>query len=151
MCYISGLMHDIGVMVFSYLVPEEYSAFIRDNRSDGLSLDVLEDKEFGINHAQLGALFVKKWWTLKPEVADAIIGHHADLSGAKNTSPVCRVVYIANYIANHFGFPNKIVDSEIEPFDEKKLLYFGISMNELQQIVDETREDLEATSEILYK
>lgn len=151
LCYISGLMHDIGVMVFSYLIPNEYSNFIRDNWSDGSPLDELEDKVFGINHAQLGALFIKKWWSLKPEVADAVLGHHSDLTKAKNISAVCKVVYLANYVANSFGFVNKVVDSKVDPFDEQKLLGFGISMEALDNVVEETRSDIESTSEILYK
>ena len=151
LCYISGLMHDIGVMVFSYLIPDKYSDFIRDNWSEGSPLDALEDKEFQINHAQLGAIFIKKWWNLKPEVADAVLGHHADLSKVKNISPVCQVVYIANYVANNYGFAHKVIDSKIEPFDEKKILDFGISMEVLENIVEETRGDIENTSEILYR
>ena len=53
LCYISGLMHDIGVMVFSYLIPDQYSTFTKDNRSEERPLHVLEEKTFGINHAQL--------------------------------------------------------------------------------------------------
>jgi HD-like signal output (HDOD) protein len=151
LCYISGLMHDIGVMVFSYLIPDKYSAFIRDKWSEEGSLHSLEEKEFGINHSHLGAIFIKKWWTLKPEVADSVLGHHSDLSNIKNISPVCKVVNIANDVANSFGFANKVIDSKVEDFDEEKLLEFGISSNELEKIVEETREDLESTSEILYR
>lgn len=149
-CYISGLMHDIGVMVFSYLIPDEYSAFIRDNWSEELPLHEAEEKTFGLNHAQLGALFIKKWWTLKPEVADAVLGHHSDLRGSRNISPVVRIVFIANYVANNFGFTNKVIDSKPEPFDDKNLLGMGVSLEILESIVDETRADLESTSEILY-
>ena len=144
-------MHDIGVMVFSYLIPDQYSVFIRDNWSQEEQLHVLEEKEFGINHSHLGAIFIKKWWSLKPEVADSVLSHHSDLSKIKNISPVCKVVNIANDVASSFGFAHKVIDSKIEKFDEDKLVEFGISRKELEKIVDETREDLENTSEILYK
>ena len=84
-------------------------------------------------------------------MADAILAHHVDLTRSQNISPVCRIVYIANYVANNFGFANKVIDSKIEPFDEKKLLGFGVSMEALENIVDETKGDLESVSEILYK
>jgi len=150
-CYISGLMHDIGVMVFSYLIPDQYSVFIKDNRSKEEGLHTLEEKEFGINHSHLGAIFIRKWWSLKPEVADSVLSHHSDLSRINNISPVCKVVKIANDIANNFGFTNMVIDSKVESFDEDELLEFGISRNQLEKIVDETREELENTSEILYK
>lgn len=151
LCYISGLMHDIGIMVFSYLLPDKYSVFIRDNWSEETRLHELEEKEFDIDHSQLGAIFIKKWWSLKPEVADSVLSHHSDFSKIKNISPVCRVVNIANDVAESFGFAHKVIDSKVGDFDEKKLLSFGISGAELEEIIEETREDLENTSEILYR
>lgn len=151
LCYISGLMHDIGIMVFSYLLPNEYSAFLRNNWSSKTPGHVLEEKEFGINHAELGALFIKKWWALRPEVAEAVRYHHSDLTGDKKISTVTKVVYIANYVANNFGFQNKVLNKADHLFDDKNLLGYGINLEVLEEIVAEIKAELESTSEILYK
>lgn len=151
LCYISGLMHDIGIMVFSYLLPNEYSAFLRNNWSSNVPGHELEEKEFGVNHAELGALFIKKWWALRPEVAEAVGHHHSDLTRGGEISTVSKVVYIANYVANNFGFENKVLKRTDELFDDKHLLGYGINLEELEGIVAEIKADLETTSEILYK
>lgn len=151
LCYISGLMHDIGIMVFSYILPNEYSAFLRKNWSSETPGHLLEQKEFGINHAELGAEFINKWWSLKPEVAEAVKNHHSDLTGNNKVATVSKVVYVANYVANNFGFENKVLNPAAQPFDDKHLLGYGITLEALEGIVAEIRADLETTSEILYK
>ena len=37
-CYLCGLMHDIGIVVFDHLIPEEYKEFLGTIKSSDLTL-----------------------------------------------------------------------------------------------------------------
>jgi HD-like signal output (HDOD) protein len=83
--YLGGLMRKIGILLFSHLIPEEYGQFLekmkveflekqsQSTRSIGLiNLEGFEEEHFGISNAELGAEFIKKWWSLAPEVIDYV-------------------------------------------------------------------------------
>lgn len=70
--YLAGLMHDIGILVFYFLIPKEYRNFLRGIEDKESPLETLEREQFGICHAELGAGFIKKWWPLDAEVVEAV-------------------------------------------------------------------------------
>lgn len=59
LAYFSGLMHDIGIIVFFYIMPGAYLDFL-ENFDGTLPLEQAEMEAFGIDHAELGAFFLKK-------------------------------------------------------------------------------------------
>lgn len=68
--FLSGLMHDVGILVFDYLIPENYYDFLhtKDIDNSDQSLESLELAIYGIDHQELGAMFLKKWWVMPPLV-----------------------------------------------------------------------------------
>jgi HD-like signal output (HDOD) protein len=151
MCYLSGLMHDIGIMVFNYLIPEEYSAFLKQiGGSDGTPLHELEIQKFGISHPELGALFIQKWWPVPEEVVTSVGRHYLAMSNQGKKYPTLLAVIISNAIANTYDMGNGISHSE-EPVNYNFLLQQGLSREDLEEIVEETRESLYLAKEVLYK
>lgn len=150
MCYLSGLMHDIGIMVFNYLIPKEYSAFLKQIGGTESLLHELEIQKFGISHPELGAIFIKKWWPVPEEVVTSVGRHYLTMSSQGEKYPILLAVIIANAIANSYGMGNGITDSE-EPIKHNFLIEQGLSREGLEEIVAETRESLYLAKEVLYK
>jgi len=150
MCYLSGLMHDIGIMVFNYLIPEEYSEFLKHIRGAEKPLHELETEKFGISHPELGSLFIQKWWPVPEEVVTSVGKHFLTMSNQGKKYPILLVVIIANAIANTYDMGNGISDIE-EPFNYAFLMQEGLSREDLEEIVEETRESLYLAKEVLYK
>lgn len=150
MCYLSGLMHDIGIMVFNYLMPEEYSAFLKTVRSAERPLHELEFQKFGISHPELGSLFIEKWWPVPEEVVTSVGKHFLTMSDQGKKHPILLVVIVANAIANAYDMGNGISDME-EPVNFHFLAQQGLSKEVLEEIVEETRESLFMAKEVLYK
>ena len=71
--FLAGLMHDVGILVFDNIIPKEYFNFLtlKDLSASDKPLQLLEEEEFGITHPEVGAEFMKKWWSLPPKVASA--------------------------------------------------------------------------------
>jgi len=150
LCYLSGLMHDIGIMVFNYLIPEEYSAFLKEVRGIKTPLHELELQKFGISHPELGSLFIEKWWPVPEEVVTSVGKHFLGMSNQGKKYPILLVVIMANAIANTYDMGNGISDWE-EPLNYNFLMQQGLSREILDEIVEETRESLFLAKEVLYK
>lgn len=150
MCYLSGLMHDIGIMVFNYLIPEEYSAFLKQINGVERPLHDLEIEKFGISHPELGSMFIKKWWPVPEEVVTSVGKHYLTMSDQGKKYPILLVVIIANAIANAYDMGNGISNLE-EPVNYNFLMQQGLSREDIDEIVEETRESLFMAKEVLYK
>ena len=80
--YLCGLLHNIGELVLATNYPKQFNE-LSDIETESSRL-LAEQKEFTIDHAELGAVLVEDWG-LSPYAADAIRFHHetlADISGA---------------------------------------------------------------------
>ena len=150
MCYLSGLMHDIGIMVFNYLIPEEYSAFLKQIGGTDSPLHDLEIQQFGISHPELGSLFIQKWWPVPEEVVASVGMHYLTMSNQGKKHPILLAVIIANAITNTYDMGNGISHAE-EPVNYNFLIQQGLSREDLEEIVEETRENLFLAKEVLYK
>ncbi len=149
-CYLSGLMHDIGIMVFNYLVPKEYESFLKQIRGVNIPLHTLENKRFGISHPELGALFIQKWWPIPPNVVLSVEKHFLGMSDKGKKFPALLVTIIANSIANHNGMDHGI-SSYKEELDRPFLQRCGIDGAMMDELVDKARESLNMAQEVLYK
>lgn len=59
--FIGGLMHNIGKTILNAKMPEEYSNVMATAYNEGLPIEVLERKDLGFDHAELGYCILKQW------------------------------------------------------------------------------------------
>jgi len=94
-CAISGLLHDLGQLVFLVNMPDSYYSLIRDARGNETKLLEMELEEFGLGHPELGALILSLW-DLPDEVVHAIANHHTqDFHSLSDVSLTTRAVCAA--------------------------------------------------------
>jgi len=146
--YLSGLMHDVGILVFDYLIPDEYQAFTKNLGDAEKGLEELELAAFGISHPELGARFVEKWWPVSKQVVSSIRRHHGPLSGSTTSSGVSRFINCANQIANNHEILNG-VSPYICPMSPNMLKILNLSAKELEIFVASTQEGVEEAESIL--
>lgn len=146
--YLSGLMHDVGILVFDYLIPDEYEAFLKNNADAEKGLEELELDAFGISHPELGARFVEKWWPVSKQVVSSIRRHHGPLSVSTTSSGISRYINCANQIANNNQIQNG-VSSYICPLSPNLLKILNLSDSELGAFVASTQEGVAEAESIL--
>ncbi len=149
LCYLSGLMHDLGILLFNFFISDEYGAFLRDIEGVEESLEKLEMERFGIAHPELGSLFIKKWWPVPDEVVFAVGKHYLAVSDQGKDYPTLLIVIISNTLANNFEMENGI-SSFSQPPNEKFLAEQGLTPTDVQELIDEARESLYLAKEVLY-
>jgi HD-like signal output (HDOD) protein/CheY-like chemotaxis protein len=76
MAHVLGLLQDIGVLIFAYRNPNAYPAFVdRVRRLGQLRLEIAEQQEFAITHADVSAALLSKWELPQPLVK-LVVAHH---------------------------------------------------------------------------
>jgi HD-like signal output (HDOD) protein len=146
--YLAGLMHDVGILVFDYLIPDDYGAFIKTLSDSEKSLEDLENSAFGISHPELGARFIEKWWPVSKQVVTSVRKHHGPISDRIDSRGIALFINCANQIANHHEIRNG-VSSYVRPMNSKVLKILKLSEKEMEGFVANTVEGVAAAESIL--
>lgn len=147
--YVCGLMHDLGIVVFEYLIQDEYCEFVKSIGSEEASLETLEQERFGIDHPELGGRFIRNYWPISPTIIKAVKKHHHPLSlnGAKPTLP--QLVSIANQMVSNRGITHGLGTQSEVVLEEKVYENLGIPPEEFEEILEETLEGLEGAESVM--
>jgi HD-like signal output (HDOD) protein len=99
-CFIGGLLHDFGKVVFAQFLPQEFRQALVLSEADGSSLHEALRKLIGVDHAVVGAMLVEKW-RFAPELVNTI-AHQYDTEQLDSGLFAC--VFTANQISKQLGF-----------------------------------------------
>ena len=103
--YVAGLIHDVGKIVMASAFPEHFAEICRRRDEGGIDLLDLERQVLGMDHAELGAVYLKK--QLLPEVFVEIAQFHHCPAQARHHQRIVAAVQVADLLVR-FG---KIGDS----------------------------------------
>jgi len=83
--FLSGLLHDIGTVACAQFMPDEYLQAVRESLNDPILLVRAERQIFGVDHAEISAMLLKKW--AMPELVVEAVGAHldAEIGGTSRT------------------------------------------------------------------
>ena len=146
--YLAGLMHDIGIMVFGYLIYNEYSDFLKIAPDEDEFLNMQEKKKFGIDHAEIGAIFIDKWWQIDERVSLAVKQHHHPFQG-RDSEKICeQLVQISNSFCNSHDITNGI-NTKYEDFTDDTWEKLELSSSDVDKILNEVHSSLAQTEEMI--
>lgn len=133
--YLQGLMHDIGIMVFTVIITAEYSELLKLASTSDQPLELLEKEHFDMDHAELGAVFLSEKWNMDETVCQSVRNHHLDCFDAK-LNP--RILTIANSFCNQQNITNGSGNFH-PPFPEETWAVLNYSIADTQDILNKTR------------
>jgi putative nucleotidyltransferase with HDIG domain len=118
-CFIAGLLHDFGKVVFAQFMPEEFRQALAVSQRDGTSLHQALHQIIGVDHTVVGAMLVEKW-RFAPNLIETIQNQHG--SNLKDTDMIA-CVFAANQISKkmNFGFGGNACIEELPPAMAKRL------------------------------
>ncbi|MCX7242035.1 MAG: HDOD domain-containing protein [Burkholderiales bacterium] len=138
-CFIAGLLHDFGKVVFAQSMPKEFRVALDISKSNGSSLHAALQQSIGADHAVVGAVLVEKWH-FAPDLIETI--GHLNVADLKDT-PMIACVFGANQICKklNFGFGgNCCIDALPDPVVKRlggDLDQVITSLGDLQHVLDE--------------
>ncbi|MFA7269659.1 MAG: HDOD domain-containing protein [Sterolibacterium sp.] len=98
-CYVAGLLHDFGKVVFALSMPEEFRQALALSANDNLPLHKAEKAVIGADHTVVGAMLVKRW-QFPDALVECIAGHH----NRTQTSAMGECLHVADLIAERLGY-----------------------------------------------
>ena len=112
-CFIAGLLHDFGKVVFAQFMPQEFRQALERSQADGSSLHRALQELIGADHAMVGAMLVEKWRFAAPLVET--IRHQ--YGAQRKDSDMIACVFAANQISKklQFGFGGNPCVEELPP------------------------------------
>jgi putative nucleotidyltransferase with HDIG domain len=138
--YVSGILHDIGKIIFSNVHPELLNKLRVFSAERNIPNSTLEYLSAGMNHAGIGALIAEKWNF--PEKLVAAIRYHHNPSAAPED---CRTLVESVYLADMFCEYEK-GNVVFEQFETGPLKSFGIfSKQQLDDLLKQLAADLKKT------
>lgn len=125
-CFIAGLLHDFGKVVFAQFMPAEFRQALEFSRSNGSSLHLALRELIGADHAVVGAMLVEKW-RFPAELVETI---RCQYGPEVKDTPMIACVFAANQISKklEFGFAGNPFIEELPPAIAQRL---GATLDEL--------------------
>lgn len=126
-CFIAGLLHDFGKVVFAQFMPDEFRAALQISKGNGSSLHLALRQEIGADHAEVGAMLVEKW-RFPRDLIDTIRYQYGP--EIRDTGMIA-CVFAANQISKRmdFGFAGNACVEELPAILAARL---GGSLDEVQ-------------------
>ncbi len=122
-CFVAGLLHDFGKVVFAEFMPNEFKLALEKSKEQQLPLHQTELEFIGLSHTQAGKMLAEKW-ALSETLIDAI-AHHHDLDHSQNVLRDC--VFAANQISKQMQFGDS-GNSLIDDFPSSIVARFGLDL-----------------------
>lgn len=118
-CFIAGLLHDFGKVVFAQMMPRQFKAALTQSQTTGTPLHAALQQEIGADHVLVGAMLVEKW-RFAPHLIETI--RHQHPSNFKDTDMIA-CVFGANQISKKlkFGFGGNPFVDEFPAAVQKRL------------------------------
>jgi putative nucleotidyltransferase with HDIG domain len=97
--YLAGLIHDVGKIVMASAFPQHFNEIYCQSAETGGDTLQLEKEVLGLDHAELGALYLKK--QVLPEVFVEIVQFHHQPDKATDQKNIVAAVQVADLLVRH--------------------------------------------------
>ena len=99
--FTAALLHDVGKLALGGFVKDDLQK-IEDSTSQDTPFEVAEQLVLGTNHAEVGALILKRW-SLPQDIVKAVQWHHAPEDCGEINSLI-DIVHVADVLSLMIGF-----------------------------------------------
>jgi DNA-binding response OmpR family regulator len=107
--YLAGLLHDLGIIVNLWMLPNEFRAAYQLARKEGMPLHEAERLVLGFTHCESGRLLANRW-QLPPDLCEVVSLHHTP-DGSERHAALVTLVELSDLLCRmsglHHGFIEK--------------------------------------------
>ncbi len=150
LAYCAGLLHDIGKLALADAMPKSFARIVEEAKSGQSCSSAVEQRRLGTDHTILGKRLAQKW-RFPDAITLAIWLHHSDTAAISQDMPqarIAQVVQLADFVARQSGMGQSGSYDPPESI-EKKAQSLGISLEQLQQILQGLLAEIAEKSRVL--
>ena len=99
--YLAGLLHDLGIIVNLWVLPQEFRTAFEFAKAEGIPLHEAEQRSLGLTHCDSGRLLAESWG-LAPDLIEVVTHHHWPEKSSQD-SELVPLVHIADLLCRMSG------------------------------------------------
>ncbi len=145
--HLSGLLHDIGKIIFEQYFHEQFLNAVKDCKERNIPLFLMEIEHISADHAQIGAWLGKKWG-LSTELQEVIRWHHEPDNANAKYIDLVMLCHTANYICNLEKIGDS-GDSTAPAFFHSVWKRLGLEIKDVPTITEQIREESQKSELLL--
>jgi putative nucleotidyltransferase with HDIG domain len=146
--FVTGLLHDIGQVVYAQFKPNEFKKALHEARNTGQCLEALEEKHIGHSHSEVGAVLCESW-DFPEDMVAAIRMHHMPGTG-RTGGAVRQCLFLANQLSARITEPTNspavLKEDELPPWIFRT---FGNDFDTIIQNLTGLEADLQQATSLL--
>ncbi|MCX7726261.1 MAG: HDOD domain-containing protein [Chitinispirillaceae bacterium] len=144
--FCAGILHDLGKLIFSEFVSDDYSEVYNYAKQNRISLLEAEEKVIGFTHSQMGRILADKW-ALPLDLEYSMLYHHEPMK-ASSVMELIATIHIANTLSHQMGM-NLFDNEPIPQTSTQALAILKIDEAEYERISQILKESLSMSNEFL--
>lgn len=149
--FLSGLLHDVGKIVFNSYFPGPYEAVVAAARKARSSLDRFEQEMMGMSHAEVDQ-YLLEMWRIPSKVVNAVVLHSAPLESLSRLSRLdpkpAALVGLADIVARAADIGTS-GDETLEDVPDAALVLLGLKADDLRRAIDGAEEQVLELTQIM--
>jgi HD-like signal output (HDOD) protein len=115
--YLAGLLHDLGIIVNLWVLPQEFRKALDVAKAEGIPLHEAEQRSLGFTHCDSGRLLAERW-DLPPDLIAVVTHHHSPEKSSEHAGLVA-LVHIADLLCRMSGLNyGYIEDRQVNLFED---------------------------------
>lgn len=144
--YISGLLHEIGILILDQFFSEHYRDVLTEVKASQSPLHIVEKEMLDIDHYEVASYILERW-KLPRSVIDTVRYHHKPTISTPFADESIKILHIANFACENQGLHNG-VETFPTNFSREAWEKVGLEIDEIPKIIDTVNEQTEKAREI---
>jgi len=99
--YLAGLLHDLGIIVNLWVLPEEFRTAFEIAKAEGIPLHEAEQRSLGFTHCDSGHLLAESWG-FAADLIEVVTYHHSPEQSSHDSALVA-LVHVADLLCRMRG------------------------------------------------
>ena len=144
--FVAGILHDVGQVVLCAAIPQIVENIISISDSENITLNEIENRELGYDHAFFGAELLKSW-NIPLNIHELVRFHHCP----SQSNSHCRdatIVHLSDIIAQVFGYGSN-AEKRVARLDNEAFEELDLSFDQCEMIISQSEQQIDDIIAIL--